>query len=78
MLLFFVELGDSEANFLIFQGIMATQQKQRLGYHSRAGLEQGTSRFSTLRINHFAARGIETSFFLFSSGTSVDRFSQEL
>jgi hypothetical protein len=37
---------------------MATLQERRLGYPSRAGLEPGTSRFSTLRINHCAARGI--------------------
>jgi hypothetical protein len=37
---------------------MATLQERRLGYHSRAGLEPGTSRFSTLRINHYAARGM--------------------
>jgi hypothetical protein len=36
---------------------MATLQERRLGYHSRAGLEPGTSRFSPLRINHYAARG---------------------
>ena len=28
---------------------MATLQERRLGYHSQAGLEPGTSRFSTLR-----------------------------
>jgi hypothetical protein len=38
---------------------MATLQERRLGYHSRAGLEPGTSGFSTLRINHYAARGIQ-------------------
>ena len=27
--------------------------------HSRAGLEPGTSRFSTLRLNHYAARGMQ-------------------
>jgi hypothetical protein len=37
---------------------MATLQERRLGYHSQAGLEPGTSRFSTLRLNHYAARGI--------------------
>jgi hypothetical protein len=37
---------------------MATLQERRLGYHSRAGLEPGSSRFSTLRINHYAARGM--------------------
>jgi hypothetical protein len=37
---------------------MATLQERRLGYHSRAGLEPGTSRFSTLRLNHYAARGM--------------------
>ncbi len=37
---------------------MATLQERRLGYHSRAGLEPGTSRFSNLRLNHYAARGI--------------------
>jgi hypothetical protein len=36
---------------------MATLQERRLGYHSRAGLEPGTSGFSTLRLNHYAARG---------------------
>jgi hypothetical protein len=35
---------------------MATLQERRLGYHSQAGLEPGTSRFSTLRLNHYAAR----------------------
>jgi hypothetical protein len=40
---------------------MATLQERRLGYHSRAGLEPGTSRFSTLRINHCATRGISSS-----------------
>jgi hypothetical protein len=53
-----LKLGDSPANLLINQGVMATLQERRLGYHSRAGLEPGTSRFSTLRINHYAARGI--------------------
>ncbi len=33
---------------------MATLQERRLGYHSQAGLEPGTSRFSTLRLNHYA------------------------
>jgi hypothetical protein len=37
---------------------MATLQERRLGYHSQAGLEPGTSRFSTLRLNHYAARKI--------------------
>jgi hypothetical protein len=37
--------------------VMATLQERRLGYHSQAGLEPGTSRFSTLRLNHYAARG---------------------
>jgi hypothetical protein len=42
---------------------MAILQEHRLGYHSRAGLEPGTwpkilARFSTLRLNHYAARGI--------------------
>jgi hypothetical protein len=37
---------------------MATLQERRLGYHSRAGLEPEPSRFSTLRLNHYAARGI--------------------
>jgi hypothetical protein len=35
---------------------MATVQERRLGYHSQAGLEPGTSRFSTLLLNHYAAR----------------------
>jgi hypothetical protein len=55
------KLGDPPANLLINQalkGVMATLQERRLGYHSRAGLEPGTSRFSTLRLNHYAARGI--------------------
>jgi hypothetical protein len=52
------KLGDSPANLLINQGVMATLQERRLGYHSRAGLEPGTSGFSTLRINHYAARGM--------------------
>ena len=37
---------------------MATLQERRLGYHSRAGLEPGTSSFSTPRIDHCAARGV--------------------
>jgi hypothetical protein len=53
-----LNLGISPANLLINQGVMATLQERRLGYHSRAGLEPGTSRFPTLRINHYAARGI--------------------
>ncbi len=52
------KLGDFPANLLINQGVMATLQERRLGYHSRAGLEPGTSRFSTLRIKHYAARGM--------------------
>jgi hypothetical protein len=52
------KLGDSPAIFLINRGVMATLQERRLGYHSRAGLEPGTNGFSTLRINHYAARGI--------------------
>jgi hypothetical protein len=52
------KLGDSPANLLINRGVMTTLQERRLGYHSRAGLEPGTSRFSTLRINYYAARGI--------------------
>jgi hypothetical protein len=52
------KLGDSPANFLINRGVMATLQERRLGYHSRAGFEPGTNGFSTLRINHYAARGI--------------------
>jgi hypothetical protein len=55
---YFKKLGDSPANLLINQGVMATLQERRLGYHSRAGFEPGTSGFSTLRINHYAARGI--------------------
>jgi hypothetical protein len=38
---------------------MATLQERRPGYHARAGLEPGTSRFSTRRLNHYAARGIK-------------------
>jgi hypothetical protein len=53
-------LEDSPANLLINQGVMATLQERRLGYHARADLEPGTSGFSTLRINHYAARGIRT------------------
>jgi hypothetical protein len=49
-----LKLGDSPANLLINHGVMATLQERRLRYHSRAGLEPGTSRFSTLRINHYA------------------------
>jgi hypothetical protein len=37
---------------------VATLQARRLGYHSRAGLEPENSRFSTLCINHYDARGI--------------------
>jgi hypothetical protein len=51
----FKKLGDCPANLLISQGVMAKLQERRLGYHSRAGLEPGTSRFSTLRVNHYAA-----------------------
>ena len=57
------KLGDSPANFLINRGVMATLQERRLGYHSRAGLEPGTSRFSTLRINHYAAWGMTQTAF---------------
>jgi hypothetical protein len=39
---------------------MATLQERRLGYHTRAGLEPGTSGFSTLRMNRCAALGIYT------------------
>ncbi len=39
---------------------MATLQERRLGYHSQAGLEPRISRFSTLRLNHYAARGTTT------------------
>jgi hypothetical protein len=52
------KLGDSPANSLINQGVMATLQERRLGYNSQAGLEPGNSRFSTLRLNYYAARGI--------------------
>jgi hypothetical protein len=51
-----LKLGDSPANFLINQRVVATLQERRLGYHSRAGLEPGISRFSTLRLNRYAAR----------------------
>jgi hypothetical protein len=51
-------LGNSPANLLISQGVMATLQERRLGYHSRAGLEPGISGVSSLRINHYAARGM--------------------
>jgi hypothetical protein len=44
---------------------MATLQERHLGYHSRAGLEPGTSGFSTLRINHYAARGISFPFSIY-------------
>jgi hypothetical protein len=54
----FLKLGDSPANSLISQGFMATLQERRLGYHSRAGLEPGTSRFLTLCLSHYAARGV--------------------
>ena len=37
---------------------MAALQEHRQGYNSRAGLEPGTSRFSTLHINHYAIQGI--------------------
>jgi hypothetical protein len=50
-------LGILQPIVLINKGVMATLQERRLGYHSRVGLEPGTSRFSTLRINHYAARG---------------------
>jgi hypothetical protein len=39
---------------------LATLQERRLGYHSRAGLEPGTSRFSTRRISHYAAARVTT------------------
>jgi hypothetical protein len=55
------KLGDSPANLLINQGVVATLQERRLGYHSRVGLEPGTSGFSTLRINHYAARAISSA-----------------
>jgi hypothetical protein len=48
-----VKIGDFPANLLINQGVMASLQKGRL-------LEHGTSRFLTLRINHYAAQGITT------------------
>jgi hypothetical protein len=51
------KLGDSPANLSINHGVMATLQERRLGYHAPAGLEPGTSGFSPLRINHYAARG---------------------
>ena len=63
-------LGNYTANLSINQGIMATLQERRLGYHfrarrlayhSRAGLEPGTSEFSILRINHHATRGIPST-----------------
>jgi hypothetical protein len=65
-----IKLGDSPANLLINQGVMATLQERRLGYHSRAGLKPGTSGFSTLRINHYAARGIY-GYIALELGTSV-------
>jgi hypothetical protein len=55
------KLGDSPDNLLINQGLMAALQELRQGYHSRAGLEPGTSRFLTLPMNHYAARGMYLS-----------------
>ncbi len=57
-----VNLGIPQP-ILINQGVMATLQERRLGYHSRAGLEPGTSslRFFTLLINHYAAWGMYRS-----------------
>jgi hypothetical protein len=45
----------------IRQGVMATLQKRRLGYHLQMGLEPGFSGFLTLHIDHYcdyAIRGI--------------------
>jgi hypothetical protein len=53
--------GIPQPSFLINQGVMATLQERRLGYHSQAGLEPGTSRFSTLRINHYVAWGMAST-----------------
>jgi hypothetical protein len=50
-------LGIPQPFYESTKGVMATLQERRLGYHSRMGLEPGTSRFSTLRLNHYAARG---------------------
>ncbi len=53
---------------------MATLQERRLGYHSRVGVEPGTSRFSTLRLNHYAARGISprSSIYVTRAGWAVE------
>jgi hypothetical protein len=51
------KFGESPANSLINQGVMATLQERRLGYHSRAILEPKTSGFLIPRINHYATRG---------------------
>jgi hypothetical protein len=53
------KLGNAQANLLINRGAMATLQEYHLGYHPQAGLEPGTSRYSTLHISHYATRGIE-------------------
>jgi hypothetical protein len=50
------KLGDFPANLLINQGVMATLHERRLGYHSRSGLEPGTSGFLTLCVNYYATR----------------------
>jgi hypothetical protein len=50
-------LGIPQPIYSSTKGVMATLQERRLGYHSREGLEPGTSRFSTLRLNHYATRG---------------------
>jgi hypothetical protein len=51
------KLWDSQVKLLCCQGVVSALPERRLGYHSRAGIEPGTSEFSTLRINHYAARG---------------------
>jgi hypothetical protein len=46
-------LGDSPADSIISQGVMATLQKRRLGYHSQMGLEPGFFGLLTLHIDHY-------------------------
>ena len=53
------DMGIPQPVYESTKGVMATlQERGRLGYHSQAGLEPENSRFSTLCINHYDARGI--------------------
>jgi hypothetical protein len=53
-----LKLGDSPANLLINQWGYGHTTRALPGVSLPSGLEPGTSRFSTLRLNHYAARGI--------------------